>query len=174
MKRIFMVFMAVIMLISNVPCSVVMASSVMDAYAQWVSKNELSYTKNVDIDNDNIPELVVIDVSNYGVYKYSDGKVKKVKTMGVADNLGELYYSNKKHTFCLISHGSDWTYYYFYKLKGLNGTKIATYKTFTDFKKCTTAKKVIKYTINGKKVAKTTFNKKFKKYTKGYKTVSIW
>lgn len=148
------------------------ALSITDVYAQWVLKKGLSYTKNVDIDNDTVPELLVIDISYYGIYKYSDGKVKKIKTLKVADNLRELYYNTKKHTFCMISHGSDWTYYYFYMLKGTRTTKIATYKMDTIFKGGTTTNKVRKYIINGKKVSESTFNKKFRKYIKGYKSIA--
>lgn len=155
------------MLVMSIPANafaVSNAEKAKKAYNSWIGSNDFNDTKIIDIDEDGIPELLAWTFGGSWIYKYNknNGKVVQLATLNTGSFIG-IYYNTNKHTVSLTSHGSGWTYYYFYKIKGMKAKKVGSYKTEKDYEKYEYV-----FKINGKKVSSNKFGKKLDKKLKNY------
>lgn len=158
------------------------ATKAKQKYKSYVTKKNGSYrmASCIDIDGNGIPELLYQDWSttstsgkNY-VYTYNKSTKKMIKLASLDSGKGGSsyapYYNKKKHMVALPFFTTGDGKYVFYKVSGTKMTKDSTYYAKRYYAGRTNK---WKYTINGKKVSQSAYNKKLKAKLKGYKQANF-
>lgn len=178
-KMLCIVLVLILCFASAVPASAATAkyTKASNAYKSWLKKYSTPlgrYYDIVDIDGNGIPEFLVTDFADSRVFTYDYAKKKMVllKKLGAGRSSGvgksRITYNTKKKMFTMVTSDTQSSTTYFFKVKGKKITKAATYSyRFTQ----SAASSRIKYYINNKAYSYSTYKKKLKSASKGYKNM---
>lgn len=134
----------------------------------------------VDFNHDGIDELITSPARAHGIegmpeaifYTYANGKVKKLKTLYVPDELGKYYKKGQSFSYYYEYPYDPDSMTYYYKFNGKKFVKKAYMKETIKIKGGE-PESMFKYFVEGKKVKKSKYQSYVKKLTKGDKGKSF-
>ena len=145
-------------------------SAATNAYYSYM-RGKSGYYKIVDIDKNGVPELLINDRSKTAneIYTYNTKTRRIVRLGSIMYGKGyrmPIYYSRTSHTAMICNANTGGQTYYLYKINGTRATRLVNGEVYN-------GKFQSGYSINGRKVSRTTFRKTIRKYMKNAVTVTI-